>query len=151
MRMRTLILVVALIAIVVGLPVAVGASQKPPPEPLKIVPTAATNDWRCFYGPGIQVWEDANKGGRNMIFCGRGYWSNMQDYAEQLSGDRWNDRMTSVETFNSDVAGGGHTWRLCTDWNNSGDCLVVQGSFYVAQLGAVWNNKVSSIKNNKAP
>jgi hypothetical protein len=151
MRLRTLSSIAVLTALVVGLPIAVFASQQVPPQTVTIASTVAINDWRCFYGPGMQVWENANKGGRSMIFCGRGYWANLQDLAENLSGDRWNDRITSVETFNSNAGEGGHTWRLCTDWNNSGDCLVFNGSAYVADLTATWDNKASSIKNNKAP
>jgi hypothetical protein len=132
----------------VGLPLSASASSFPgtPPDVVRL--TSSSGDWRCFYGPGIQVWEDVNKGGRTMILCGtRAYWSNLTNKREQLGLSNWNDRVSSFETFNTSV-GITNAFRLCTDANNAGTCWLVVGSTYVANVGSTYNDRISSIKGS---
>jgi hypothetical protein len=60
---------------------------------------------RCIYGPGIQIWEHSNKGGRTEIFCGtRMYIADLWGKREQIQGDRWAGRLSSFETFHTNEA-----------------------------------------------
>jgi hypothetical protein len=129
------------------LPGSVEASSTSPTAGPVVISTAASGDWRCFYGPGIQVWEDANKGGATMILCGtRGYWKDLWNLGESLNGGRWADRLSSFETFNTNL-GGSHAFRLCVDPNDSGSCYQSVGTQYVSYVGSALNDKISSIRD----
>lgn len=63
------------------------AAEPMNPAPPGILLASSSNDWRCFYGPGLQVWQDINKGGPSMIFCGdHGRWDNLSN---QVAGLDW--------------------------------------------------------------
>lgn len=90
MTNRTLLTVVA---IVTALVVA-----------LFVVAQPAQADTRCNGNPGVQVWQDANKGGPSAIFCstlGNIYQADLSKNTAGLSwGANWNDRISSAQTFN---------------------------------------------------
>lgn len=112
-----------------------------------VQPLSASGDYRCFYGPGMQIWQDINKGGPSMILCGNhGYWDNLTDQVENLSGANWNDRISSFEIFNTSAGRTPHNWRLCTDANEGGICSATyQTSVYVSNVGSTLNDRISSI------
>jgi hypothetical protein len=143
---RRLLRTAAVLIIAVALPLTVSAGASRGPQLNGVPLTSSLNDWRCFYGPGIQVWQDINKGGATMILCGtRGYWRNLGNLGEQLNGGNWNDRISSFETFNTSV-GGTHSFHLCNDANDSGTCTqYYSGSVYVANVGSTFNDKITSI------
>jgi hypothetical protein len=110
---------------------------------------SSSGDWRCFFGPGIQVWQDINKGGPSMILCGNaGRWNNLSNLAENLDWfANWNDRISSFELFNTGAAGP-HSWRLCIDANGGGSCMgPYSTSVYVSNVGSSYNDKISSVRD----
>jgi hypothetical protein len=149
MRLTRLSLIGALVIVLAASPMATAASQATLANPGAVQLAASSGDWRCFFGPGIQVWEDANKGGRSWIICGLRNLDNLQDYAENLTNDRWNDRITSYETFNSSagIGVGWNVWELCNEWFHNGNCLLIPGSVYENDLSATYDNQTSSIQN----
>jgi hypothetical protein len=97
----------------------------------------------------MQVWQNTNKGGPSMIFCGNhGSWNNLSNEVAGLDwGANWNDRISSFETFNTSAAGP-HAWRLCTNTSNSGTCTTwYTTSVYVSNVGSTFNDKISSIRD----
>jgi hypothetical protein len=69
---------------------------------MTVAPGRAAADTRCSGGPGVQVYEDINFGGRSWIVC---YYTfpiaDFTSHTENLSGwDTWNDRISSYQTFN---------------------------------------------------
>jgi len=102
-----------------------------------------------MYGPGMQVWQDINKGGPSMIFCGNfGEWDNLSNEVASLDfGANWNDRISSWETFNTGV-GGPHAWKLCIGTNGGSTCTgYYTTSVYVSNVGTTFNDKISSIED----
>ena len=120
------------------------------PQDNSIIAAVSTGDWRCFYGPGIQVWQDYNKGGPSMILCGKsGRWDNLSGLAENLDWwANWNDRISSFELFNTSAASP-HSWRLCTNTSGGGSCMgPYSTSVYVSNVGSTYNDKISSIRDD---
>lgn len=149
MRLTRLSLIGVLVVVVAATPLATAASQMSLADDGRIQLASSSGDWRCFFGPGIQVWENANKGGRSWIICGLRSLDNLQDYAENLTNDRWNDRITSYETFNSSAGQGAswNVWEMCNEWFHNGNCLAISGSVYEPDLNATYDNQWSSVQN----
>jgi hypothetical protein len=134
----------AIAVILVAMPVSAGTSP-----PAGIAPDSASYDYRCFYGPGMQIWQDINKGGASMIFCGNfGAWNDLSNQVAGLDfSANWNDRISSFEIFNTSV-GGPHAWQLCTNSYEGGSCLgFYTTSVYVSYVGSTFNDKISSIRD----
>jgi hypothetical protein len=126
---------------------ASAATFQPPDNSVALA--SSSGDYRCFYGPGIQVWQDINKGGPSMILCGNfGQWDNLSGLAENLDWwANWNDRISSFELFNTSTAGP-HAWRLCTNANEGGSCMGwYTTSVYVSDVGSTYNDNISSIQD----
>lgn len=113
----------------------------------------AVADDRCAGRAGIQFWEHSNKGGATIRFCWKGgttittlYASNMGNYTTNLNfGANWNDRASSLETFNMT----GHTIRLYADAGYSsasvgGRVVDISGNEYVSYLGNFWSAALPS-------
>ncbi len=106
-----------------------------------------SGDGRCFFGPGMQVWQDSGFSGPTLILCGNraGYWN--LNLGENLSfGATWNDRISSYQVFNSNRLG--LFWVQCYDNNYSGPCTGHIGDSSVSYVGNYWDNQISSIYNS---
>ena len=138
----------------VVLPGAVDAGVMQTGDGATAYPGITQADHRCFFGTGIQVWQDASKGGPTAIFCGthfgrynsNNYWDNLGKNADQLSyGANWNDRISSFEIFNTGD-GGTHYIKFCTDTSGQGTCSgYYTTSLYVSYVGSTLNDRISSI------
>lgn len=137
----------------IAVPVAVQAGASQASDGATVVPAISRADHRCFFGTGIQVWQDANKGGPTAIFCGTHIGSltdsspydNLSRLAEQLSwGANWNDRISSFEIFNTGD-GGTHLIHFCIDADGHNCTSSYNSSVYVAYVGNTFNDKISSI------
>ena len=111
-----------------------------------------SGDTRCYYGPGIQVWQDANHSGKTMLLCGNhAEWGNLGGMVENLGAGchlmctTWNDIISSFQTFNMSH-GVGVVWYLCWD-GFSGSCLKYTSDVTVDTMGG-WNDQLSSIKDH---
>jgi hypothetical protein len=104
-----------------------------------------TGDIRCMYGPGVQVWQDANFTGPSMILCGfHAQYTNIgsrQDNLDYLA--NWNDRISSFQVFNSNRLS--LKWYLCLDASFGGGCEsnLVDGSY--SHMNSGYNDGTTSI------
>lgn len=121
-------------------------------------------DGRCSGRPGVQVWQDANKGGPSFVACwpstGTGgiFYPRLSSVTYGLSfGANWNDRITSYETFNFT----GHSMTFYVDNSYSsasygGRVVTTSGNGYVSNLGNLYSTQpsgysdvISSFKTTK--
>lgn len=93
-------------------------------------------DSRCSGYPGVQVWENPNKGGGNAFGCGVGWYrATFWTWTEGLFwGATWDDRISSFETFNFT----GHTIRFYTNGYKGGTAVSWSNNVYVDNL-INWN------------
>ncbi len=146
-RLRTA--VVASVALLVlsstGAAWAAEARQQTQPAVVYESTKYTSGDWRCMYGPGMQVWQDAYKGGPSMILCGfHARYNNISGRQDGLDyGANWNDRISSYEVFNSNRLS--LKWYVCTDANFGGTCLYGIGDGYTAYVGNTYNDQITSI------
>ena len=153
-RRRARLAIVAMTAFAAVLPGAVHAGVLQSGDGATVTPAITQADHRCFFGTGIQVWQDANKGGPTAIFCGThfgrysstNYWDNLSYNADQLSnGANWNDRISSFEIFNTGD-GGTHYIKFCQDTSGGGTCSATYTtSVYVSYVGNTLNDQITSI------
>ena len=107
-------------------------------------------DARCSGWPGVQVWQDSNKGGPSMTLCmtsSKRYIKvpKLSDRTDNLSFfANWDNRISSLETFNF----GGHTVRLYPEENysdvgSSKRYVTVSGIEYIPYIGVYWQGQMT--------
>jgi hypothetical protein len=114
--------------------------------------TYTTGDYRCFYGPGVQIWQDADRNGPSMIRCGwevTREWDYLGGFVENLGTcgivcvNTWNDRASSLEVFN--VTRLGMQAYFCADSGyHHGNCMV-RGDGTVLNVGSTYNDSISAM------
>lgn len=123
---------------------------------------ASAADSRCGGKPGLQAWQDRNKNGPSVIFCsvvGSIYVANLSNVTTNLQFfANWNDRISSVETFNFNSNFNRVTLWPDRDFKDNSEgpdhTIVITGNTSVHDLGAYWtsqyqggfNDRVSSIR-----
>jgi hypothetical protein len=145
------VVVAALVAASIPSP-AIASMARPIAEP-KIASAAqySSGDTRCFYGPGIELWESPSFTGRYMLLCGnQAQWPNLGGMVENFGAGchlmctTWNDVISSFQTFNMSH-GVSVKWSLCWD-GLTGTCLTYTSDVSSGDLQG-WDNQISSIKD----
>lgn len=93
-------------------------------------------DSRCGGYPGVQVWENANKGGGTAYGCGVGWYrSEFWNWHDGLFWwASWDDRISSYESFNFT----GHAIRFYNNGYKGGATLTTTKNEYIPNLSD-WN------------
>lgn len=106
-------------------------------------PVAAL-DSRCAYQAGIQFWENSNKGGKSIIFCGNQSHPNLNnikvDPSCSLFCATWGNEISSAEVFNTTPLG---HWTMYVKTNYNAGCptcrkLITNGNTYIPYIGVFW-------------
>jgi hypothetical protein len=107
-------------------------------------------DSRCGGTPGIQTWENTGLSGRTVIWCTDDHRqirvSDLTTHHENLFPfESWNDRISSVQTFNFPAGFAGCLYENVNYNPNGGDMLKVIGNQTKTTIGTM-NDRASSIK-----
>jgi len=109
---------------------------------------ATAADYRCFYGPGIQVWVNSppsTDGTRTWIMCGKNIQlKELWNYVENNNGARWSDQISAFETFNM-PSGQQTVFYHDPCWKGAAD--VVTGNVLVSWVGSAYNDTFSSVSS----
>jgi len=107
-----------------------------------VSPVGAT---RCAAQAGIEFWENINKGGHTIIFCGNVSHPDLNriklDPTCSLFCATWGNEISSAEVFNTTPLG---HWGMYVRENYNAGCplcrkLVTNGNTYIPNIGVFWS------------